>query len=55
MEYTGRIMHASTQKYARSREPPSAVTYGNSQQRMSRLVLILGTEYIKQKSKKNIV
>ena len=29
--------------YARSREPPSAITYGNSQQRKSRLVLILGT------------
>ena len=28
---------------ARSREPPSVITYGNLQQRISRLVLILGT------------
>ena len=28
---------------ARGREPPSAVRYGNSQQRISRLRLILGT------------
>ena len=33
---------------ARSREPTSAVTYGNLQQCISRLVLILGTWSIEQ-------
>ena len=33
----------SEAKRARSREPPSAITYGNSRQRISRLVLILVT------------
>ena len=33
----------ATRRVAHSREPHSAVTYGNSQQRISCLVLILGT------------
>ena len=34
---------------ARSRKSPSAVTYGNSKRRISRLVLVLGTQSIEQK------
>ena len=40
---------ASDAERARSPEPPSAVTYGNSRQLKTRLVLILGTKSIEQK------
>ena len=34
---------------ARSREPPSSITYGKSQQRISRLIFNLGTQSIEEK------